>query len=206
MQKFEETKKLLDNSNIYYLIAVDMDSNYSYLNHRYSKIFESIHGSLVGKHYAITMHEDDLEICQKVSLQAFSHPDQIFPAIIRKHDGKGGVVITQWEYKAMWDEKGEPKGIFCIGHDITQYMQTSTELKNTKETLSKTKVTLAQMAYVQSHVIRKPIANIMGLALLLDSLDIEKDPHLYSIVNMINESAQELDQAIRDLAEKQPRL
>ena len=200
MQNFEETRKLLDNSNIYYLIAVDMNSNYSYLNKRYSTIFEPMHGSLIGKHYSVTMHQDDLEICNAVSIQAFSYPDKIFPAIIRKFDGKGGYVITQWEYKAMWDDNGQPEGVFCIGHDITQHMQTSTELKQAKASLSKTKVTLEQMAYMQSHVIRKPLANIMGLTLLLDSMEV--DPGLVNMVKMINDSAKDLDQVIKDMAGK----
>ena len=200
MQNFDETKKLLENSNIYYLIAVDMNSNYSYLNNRYSRIFEPIHGSLIGKHYSVTIHKDDLEICKTVSAQAFAKPDKIFPAIIRKFDSKGGYVITQWEYKAMWNDQGEPAGIFCIGHDITQYMQASTDLKNTKATLTKTKVTLEQIAYIQSHVIRKPIANIMGLSLLLETMDV--DPELVNIINMIKDSAEELDQVIRNVAVK----
>lgn len=202
MQNFEETKKLLGNSNIYYMVAIDMNSNYSYLNTRYSRIFEPMHGSLIGKYYALTIHEDDQNTCQTVSMQAFSQPDKIFPAIIRKHDGKGGYVITQWEYKAMWNEKGEPAGVFCIGHDITQYMQASTELKHAKDSLSKTKSTLAQMAYMQSHVIRKPIANILGLSLLLENMEVDAD--LINIVNMIKDSAEELDQVVKDMAGKQP--
>ncbi|WP_432710704.1 PAS domain-containing protein [Pedobacter sp.] len=200
MQNFDETKKLLENSNINYLIAVDMNSNYSYLNNQYSKIFERIHGSLIGKHYSITIHKDDLEICKTVSAQAFANPDKIFPAIIRKFDNKGGYVITQWEYKAMWNSEGEPAGVFCIGHDITQYMLASSELKNTKASLTKTKGTLEQIAYIQSHVIRKPLANIMGLSVLLDTMDV--NPELVKIVSMIKESAEELDQVIRKMATK----
>ena len=97
-------------------------------------------------------------------------------------------------------DQGEPAGVFCIGHDITQYMQASTELKNTKASLTKTKITLEQIAYIQSHVIRKPIANIMGLSLLLDTMDV--DPELINIVNMIKDSADELDQVIRNMATK----
>ena len=202
MKKFEETRKLLENSNIYYLITVGMDSNYSYVNNRYAKIFEPIHGSLIGKHYSVTMHKDDQYVCESVSEQAFKNPQEIFPAIIRKYDGKGGYLITQWEYKAMWNDQNEPAGVFCIGHDITQFMQISTELQNTKESLNRTQLTLEQMEYIQSHVFRKPIANIMGLTLLLESMDLKSDPHLNSICYMISDNAKELDQVIRDMAGK----
>uniref|UniRef100_UPI003D7FB599 histidine kinase dimerization/phospho-acceptor domain-containing protein n=1 Tax=Pedobacter sp. TaxID=1411316 RepID=UPI003D7FB599 len=136
--------------------------------------------------------------CKSASAKAFINPEEIIPAVVRKFDGKGGYVITQWEYKALFDEQQQPAGVFCIGHDITQYMLTSTELENTKESLSKTQLTLSQMAYVQSHVIRKPIANIMGLTLLLESF--EMDPNIEQMINMIKESAKELDQVIKDIA------
>ena len=200
MQTFEETKELLDNSTIYYLIAVGMDSNYSYVNQRYSRIFEEFYGSLVGQNYSITMHKDDMEICRSVSEKAFSQPDKVFPAIIRKHDGKGGYIITQWEYKAIFSAQNEPTGVFCIGHDITEHMQNSTELKNTRESLTKTKLTLAQINYIQSHVFRKPIANIMGLSLLLKTMEME--PERKYIFAMINESAEELDEVIKDMSVK----
>ena len=200
MQDFEETKKLLDNSTIYYLIAVGMDSKYSYVNKRYQGVFHNLHGNLVGQHYSITMHPDDLLICASVSEQAFMEPDKVFPAIIRKHDGKGGFIITQWEYKAMFDADNQPLGMFCIGHDITQFMKTSTELKDTQESLTKTQYTLAEIAYIQSHVVRKPLANIMGLSLLLESAEVS--PSVQGIVDMINSSAQELDEVIRNMAAK----
>lgn len=198
--QFEETKRLLDDSSIYYVIAVGMDSNYTYVNKRYQRIFDKIHGDLVGQHYSITMHPEDLEICGSVSALAFSNPNKVFPAIIRKHDGKGGYVITQWEYKAMFDENGQPDGMFCIGHDITKFMQNSVELKDTQEILTKTKLTLEQIHYIQSHVVRKPLANIMGLTLLLGSMEI--DPGIENIIGMISESSKELDQVVRNMATK----
>jgi hypothetical protein len=44
MQHFQAIKSLLGDSRTYYLIAVGMDSNYSYLNKHYAEIFEPIHG------------------------------------------------------------------------------------------------------------------------------------------------------------------
>jgi PAS domain S-box-containing protein len=198
MQNFEETKKLLHNSTTYYLIAVGMDSNYSYVNERYQRMFEDIYGDLVGKHYSITIHPEDQQICYSVSEKAFNKPDEIFPATIRKHDGKGGYIITQWEYKAIFNNQQEPAGVFCIGHDITEHIQNTTELIDTRASLTQTQLTLQQIGYIQSHFVRKPIANIMGLSTLLKSM--EMDPEVATLFNMINESAEELDKLIKDMA------
>lgn len=197
MESFEETRKLLHNSSLYYLISVDINSNYSYVNNRYHLAFDGIHGDLVGQHYSVTMHPEDLEVCRKVSELCFRFPDRIFPAVIRKHDGNGGFIITQWEYKAMFDANGEPSGIFCMGNDITEFMQKTMDLEQTKESLSDAKLTLSQIAYIQSHVVRKPIANMLGLTMVLDSMDIQ--PEVKSILRMITDSAKEVDKAIETM-------
>lgn len=197
MPSFEETKKLLDNSTIFYLISVDMNGTYSYLNKRYSSEFDQIHGNLIGQNYAVTMHPDDLEICKTVSEQCFRNPVGLFPATIRKHDGKGGFIITQWEYKAMFDVNNAPSGVFCLGHDITEFQKTTSELESTKDTLNDAKLTLSHIKYTQSHVVRKPIANIVGLSLLLDAMDL--DPSVKSISAMISDSAKELDHVIKTI-------
>ena len=72
MKNFEETISLLHNSQVYYVITVGMDSTYTYANQRYSKAFENMYGNLVGQHYSITMHEDDLKVCEAVAGLAFT--------------------------------------------------------------------------------------------------------------------------------------
>lgn len=183
MTQFEEVKALLGNSVTYYLIAVDMNSNYSYLNQRYQDAFTSIHGNLIGKNYAVTMHPDDQQTCKIVSQMAFSYPESVFPATLRKHDGKGGYIITRWEYKAMFNEMQEPSGIFCIGHDITELMQTTGKLNQVKD--------------IHSHLIRKHSANLLGLGKIIQESHDLTD--VQDVAKMIVDSANELDIVIRKI-------
>lgn len=183
-QQFEEIKILLGNSVTYYLIAVDMDSNYSYLNKRYADMFAGIHGNLIGKHYAITMHPDDQHTCQVVSEMAFKHSDMVFPATLRKHDGKGGFIITRWEYKAMFNDEGLPAGIFCIGHDVTELMQVTLELE--------------QIKISHSHSIRRHVANLLGLGKLIQEATEMGD--MKDAARMIEQSALDLDKVVRELS------
>jgi hypothetical protein len=82
------------------------------------------------------------------------HRESVFPATLRKHDGAGGFIITRWEYKAMFDENNNaPTGIFCIGHDITEFMQISGKLQKIKIS--------------HSHSIRRYVANLLGLGKLI---------------------------------------
>lgn len=181
MRQFEEIKNILGESLNYYLIAVDMDSNFMYLNKRYHMVFEPIHGDLVGKHYAATVHPEDQQTCKIVSQMAFRYPGKLFPATLRKYDGRGSYMVTRWEYQAIFNDLMEPLGIFCIGHDITQLTELSNELENVR--------------YIQSHVIRKPIANLIGLSRLLESMEANAD--LKDVARMICESATELDEVVR---------
>lgn len=183
MKQFDEIKSLLGESGTYYLIAVDMNSNYSYLNKRYADIFEPIHGNLVGKHYAVTMHPDDQQTCKIVSQMAFMHPESIFPATLRKHDGSGGYIVTRWEYKAMIDSQGAPLGIFCIGHDITELLKISGELQKAKED--------------NSHTVRLHVANILGLSKIIQEATDHAD--MRNAAKMIVQSSSDLDAVIREL-------
>ena len=183
MYNFEEIKTHLGNSDTYYLIAVDMESNYSYLNQRYAKIFEPMHGSLVGKNYGLTIHPEDKHICQEVSVQAFGNRDAVFPATVRKLDGRGGVITTRWDYKAMYNESDEPNGIFCIGHDIS-------ELKQMTEELDQIKIN-------HSHAIRIHVANLIGLGNLIQLSNAVED--IEEAAKLIVQSAKELDVVVREL-------
>lgn len=183
MKLFDEVKTLLGESTTYYLIAVDMDANYSYLNRRYAQIFEPIHGNLVNKHYAVTMHPDDQQTCRIVSQMAFNYPQSSFPATLRKHDGRGGFIVTRWEYKAMFTENGVPDGIFCIGHDITELIQVSDELDQLKSS--------------HSHYVRKHVANLIALGKLVTEAESLSDAQ--DAARMIGNSAADLDQVIKEL-------
>lgn len=178
MQNFEAVKALLHHSETFYLISVSMDSTYAYVNAHYHRLFNKQHGELVGQHYSVTIHQEDLSVCAVVAEKCFAQPELTFPATIRKHDGRGGYIATQWDYKAMFDEYGQPAGIFCIGYDITSFMRTSAALH--------------QMEFMRSHVIRKPIANLVGLVGLLQTSEVT--PATATLLQMIEEAVDELDQ------------
>ncbi|MEO8794097.1 MAG: PAS domain-containing protein [Daejeonella sp.] len=200
MSQYPETKQLLDHSNFYYIITADMNGNYSYVNNKYKKAFEGIHGEIVGQPHHITIHPDDLSICESVAKLCFENPEKTFPATIRKYDGKGGYIVTQWEYKAMFNKEMQPEGIFCLGFDITEFQNNSSKLESALQSVDEKELILREIAYNQSHIIRKPVANILGLGLVLENMEI--DPNLKSLVKMIIESAHELDQSIKIIVDK----
>lgn len=197
MKNFEETKKLLNNSVLFYIITTGMDGNYSYVNDNYTKQFSHVSQNFVGQPYHITMHPEDRNVCISVSAKCFQNPGKLFPATIRKHDGSGGYVYTQWEYRAMFDEEGNPAGIFCLGYNITKYVAEEMQLREAQEEIAKNSETLKKIVFQQSHLIRAPLSNIMGLTSILDRTSL--DGNASNVCDMISESAVQLDKVIRDI-------
>ncbi len=200
MRHFEETINLFEDSSFFYIITVNMSGRYSYINNHYKKSFAHIEENMVDAPYQVTMHPDDTRVCEEVSAQCFANPNKVFPATIRKHDGKGGYLITQWEYKAIFNDNGEPAGMFCFGYDITKFVDEQQQLKAAETEIEKRRVVMNNIAFQHSHLIRAPLSNIMGLALILEKM--EMDTNLRNICNMIVESSNQLDYIIREIVEK----
>lgn len=200
MERFEQINYFLADSSFFYTIAIGMDSRYAYVSNNYNRNFDPLNGSLLGKHFSITLHPEDVAICAEVGLRCFSEPGKLFPARLRKHDGKGGFVITQWEMKAFFKKNGEPEGIFCIGYNITEYVHIKNKLESATTEIAVKNDQLSEIGFLQSHVVRKPLANIMGLSGILEKMNIENQHQ--EINNMIIKSANELDYVIRNITNK----
>jgi hypothetical protein len=197
MKHFEETKEFLNNSVLLYIVATAMDGNYSYVNENYAKNFSHISSNFIGLPYHITMHPDDMNICIEVSKKCFQNPEKLFPATIRKNDGKDGYIYTQWEYKAMFDDQKNPVGIFCLGYNITKYVAEELQLQSAQKEIEKNSSIIKKIIFQQSHLMRAPLSNIIGLTAILDKTEL--DINTSNIIDMISVSAKQLDEVIRSI-------
>lgn len=197
MKHFEETQKLLNNSVLFYIVAIDMEGNYSFINQHYASEFDHINNDFLGQPYHITMHPDDRNTCIEVAAKCFENPGKLFPATIRKHDGNGGYVYTQWEYRAMFDEQQHPAGIFCLGYNITKFVAEKLELQSAQKEIVKNLDIIEKITFQQSHLIRSPLSNIIGLVGTLDKTDLGTNNS--NICDMISESATQLDEVIKSI-------
>lgn len=68
------------------------------------------------------------------------------------------------------------------------------------EIISSKEKTLEEIAYSQSHLVRRPLANIIGLVEMLETTD-ELSPN-NMIVDMLKQSAEELDLMVKDIVFK----
>ncbi|WP_374951440.1 hypothetical protein [Mucilaginibacter sp.] len=200
MKGVDQLIRLLEGSSFYYSLIIGMDNRYVYVSPHYNRNFDFLNESLVGKPFYITLHPDDIKICQQVGGRCFENPGKLLPATLRKHDGKGGFVVTQWELKALFDDDNNPLGIFCVGHNITEQIDITHQLDDAKAEIENKTGKLNEIGFLQSHLVRKPLANIMGLSGIIQNMDI--DQNLLSITTMLIDSANELDRAIKSISEK----
>ena len=97
---------------------------------------------------------------------------------------RGGYTITQWDFKANLTADGRINGIIGLGYDITDFESRQDHIRFLTSTLQ-------DVAYKQSHLIRRPLANIMGLVEILDQGNL--DSASKDIVSMLKQSIAELN-------------
>ncbi|AMR33841.1 hypothetical protein A0256_21565 [Mucilaginibacter sp. PAMC 26640] len=200
METIRETIKLLEKSNFYYTLVIGMDNKYQYVSEYYNHNFDFLRESLVGKPFYITLHPDDVKICREVGGKCFEQPDKLLPATLRKHNGRGGFIFTQWEFKALFDKDNNPFGIFCIGHNITEHIEATNQLEEAIAEIEDKTGKLHEIGFMQSHIVRKPLANIIGLASVMSNMNVDEE--LIGVTSMMINSAIELDTAIKNIVDK----
>jgi len=113
-----------------------------------------------------------------------------YETAFRKKSG----VLCYVEVEAVKIEfRGKPAAM-CIARDIT-------EKKNYLEAIKTQNTVLREIAWTQSHVVRSPLARMMGVISLLDDDGCENFTQSEKI-KIIIDSAEELDQIIREISEK----
>jgi len=193
MDYFPQINQFLKDSTFFYTIAIGMDSNYSYVSANYDRNFDFTNGTLLGRHFSVTLHPEDISICEAVGMQCFTEPGKLFSATLRKHNGKGGFVTTQWEMQALFNSEGQPDGIFCIGYNITEFIDTRSQLDSANDQLT-------EIGFIQSHLVRKPLANIIALSSLISQES--GNEGLSHLCKMLSDSALELDEVIKTISDK----
>ncbi len=77
-----------------------------------------------------------------------------------------------------------------------------TEKVNYIETIEIQNRTLKEISWIQSHVVRAPLARLMGLVNLLENEYFNSNPELIGFLSHIKNSSFELDTIIRDISKK----
>jgi hypothetical protein len=187
---FDRTVQLLVESTTFYLVKIDNHGNYVYMNNHFINRHRSFYNKNDIRPAALALHPDDHELSYNTYLKCLASPEKSFGTTLRKLDGKGGYIITYWEYKADYLPDGKVGGVIGIGYDVTAFESRKEHVKFLTETLS-------NLASQQSHDFRRPLANVLGLVEVLKMLGEEND-QVKEIADKLSQSCGELNQEFED--------
>jgi len=102
---------------------------------------------------------------------------------------------TKWIHFAITPvfEGGIIAGACITGRDITEH-------KRYVQTIELQNKTLREISWIQSHLVRAPLARIMGLIALLPVETSEQEKE--EIINLLQISSAELDEIIKEITQK----
>ncbi len=186
--QFDYLKDLLDRLNNFFLIVIDMEGRYSYTNGAFEKKFCYLSDSFIGRHCMEDVHPEDRQHVIDTVKFCLENIGQFHSITIRKPINDQDYITSDWDFIAMADQNNVPQGIMCIGYEITHLLN-SIDGKRKK---------INEMINVQSHIIRKPLANILGLVGLIDQHSLTA--HNVKIIEYLKASAVELDNALMQMA------
>ena len=106
---------------------------------------------------------------------------------------KSGKAWIRLEIYPVYDENKEFIGVSYNAIDVSTR-------KLDKMTIEDQSKRLKEIAFTQSHVIRKPVANMIGLINLIEKEQLDEENKY--ILSKLQESLEELDSAIYDLVGK----
>jgi PAS domain S-box-containing protein len=104
----------------------------------------------------------------------------------------GSIRFINSRGRLVYDDKGKPFSLIGIFLDITEQKQITQQLEQLIDTTKSQNNRLIEYTHITSHNLRSPVARLMGLCALLTS-----DPSNQQYLNMVTQSANDLDSMIR---------
>jgi len=189
-------RSIIEN-NSFYVIKTDLEGKYSYMNPFFCQKFGLDPAEWLGKPSLDLIIPDDHQACLDTVNHCFITPGQSHWVILRKPHHEG-IVSTQWEFKVILNNLGQPTEVLCIGHDITSLVIRQQELQALVEVTADQNKKLLNFTYIISHNIRSHVANIIGIIDLNESGTDEDKEVSWSIMK---KSVGGLDATIHNLNE-----
>lgn len=135
--------------------------------------------------YLSMLHPDDIDRVKNLIYNVVETGEDImFEERIIRPDGEIRH-LKSWG-RVIPDESGKPSKMIGACLDITKAKESETKMK--------------EIAWIQSHVIRAPLANLIGLVNMLD--DMSADAEQQELLRHILHTSHELDNIIRNISSK----
>ena len=191
----EQTLQSIINSSDNLLIYMSNDFVIRYANRRAQEHAKKLFGKAfsIGDKLTDYYPKDERERALEHALQLREQKKTIsYEHQLTYPDGENRWFLRR--YYGVFDEKGELTGIVIASINITNRKEQELQIQKQADSLR-------EIAKIQSHEIRRPVANIMGLTDLID-LNSKTREENEQILQYLRLSAQELDGMISRIVDK----
>jgi PAS domain S-box-containing protein len=131
----EQFLSSLIDSQTNFLIRIDINGCYSFVNKQFLKTFGYKANELIGRHFSVTTIPQELHLCEEAFVNCLSNPGKIVKLLHKKPDAWGGLHDTDWELISITNDTGQVCEIQGIGQDITAKLKIEQEIKEAAEKL-----------------------------------------------------------------------
>jgi PAS domain S-box-containing protein len=125
----------LIDSQTSFLIRINTDGNYTFINKQYLKILGYKAKDVLGQHFSITSLPEEAHLCETAFTECLNNPGKVVRLLHKKPDVHGNLHDTEWELISVVNETGEVCEIQGIGHDVTEKIKIEAEIRDTAQKL-----------------------------------------------------------------------
>lgn len=175
----------------FFWVEIDTLGNYKYVNDAFKNRFSHLASNFVGLNCVPHVHPDDHQELGNVTRLCFENPGKSFPIRIRKPINDTSFIISDWDFVAIFNDQGQPEGILCIGYEVTEFV---TNIAHGQRRIN-------DMLQVQSHEIRRYLANILGALQILDRQQLNTENE--QLITLIAHCASIMDNMLQQMAAEQ---
>jgi len=125
----------LIDSQTSFLIRIDTNGNYTFVNKQYLKTLGYKAKDILGKHFSVTSLPGEVHLCENAFMECLNNPGKVVTLLHKKPDVHGNLHDTEWELISIVNENGEVCEIQGIGHDVTAKIKIEAEIRDTAQKL-----------------------------------------------------------------------
>jgi PAS domain S-box-containing protein len=194
-------KQELDRAELYIdaveslIVVIDQHACIRLINQYGCKITGYTKDELVGANWhdmlsRMTSKNEHKEVFNKIMRGEAVYMDYYERDIIDKN---GNERTIAWRNTILREQNGEIQGVLAAGVDITEKRKAEQKLKDQNQQLK-------SIAWTQSHKVRKPLANIIGLLSLFETSKMNE--YQLHVHQCLQQSSRELDNIVKDIVYK----
>ncbi len=179
------------------ILTIDDNSIITYISPNAKNVFGFDYTEIRGVSLLEFSHPDEKEMVSNDIAEAFNDENGLLKATTRIRHKDGHYLWIQSEGTVRITPEGKKYGII-VSRDIDKERRSELQIREQNRKLK-------DIAFIQSHILRRPLANILGL-LAINTLSDNLPAESSRLLNLIKTEAENMDDIVYKIVEKSTEL